>query len=92
MCAPAPRRVPLQWHAQFGNYQLLERHHSFIQWLFPTRTRSMINTSVRPLQDEDVAQMKADPAIGGRLIKSYRMMLDFYVRVALRVLSRGVSS
>jgi hypothetical protein len=67
-------QIHAQWH---GDYSLLERHHGYIQWLFPIREHGM-NYQSQPLQMHEMAQIKADPACQARVIKSYRLMLDFY--------------
>ncbi|TFK74812.1 hypothetical protein BDN72DRAFT_759034 [Pluteus cervinus] len=61
----------------FGAYDILEYRHGFIQWLFPIREYGM-NFESQPLQPQEIAAMKADPAILGRIVKSYQLMLDFY--------------
>lgn len=67
-----------QIHSQWiGNYSLLESHHGFIQWIFPIREHGM-NYQAKPLQMREMAAIKADDACQARVIKSYRMMLDFY--------------
>ena len=50
----------------------------FIQWLFPTRTFSYVNPDAPGLSDADVVAMQGDVKVSVLLIKSYRMMLDFY--------------
>jgi len=67
----------------FGDFDLLEEHHSYIQWLFPIREQGL-NSQAHPLQLHEVARIKADPTGAGlrRLLRSYDMMMDFYgVRV-----------
>ncbi|KAL4249079.1 opioid growth factor receptor family protein [Abortiporus biennis] len=60
-----------------GDYSRLEYKHGFIQWLFPIQEYGM-NSASQPLQKHEIAAMKADPDITARLIRSYRLMLDFY--------------
>lgn len=76
-----------------GEYDILERKHGFIQWLylsffhpvpqthrsssFPIREHGM-NFESQPLQPHELEAMKADPVIIERIISSYRLMLDFY--------------
>ena len=61
----------------WGNYTTLERHHGFIQWLFPLQESGM-NYQAQILQDDEIEQIKADKAALQRLRTSYVMMLDFY--------------
>ncbi|KAL1743171.1 opioid growth factor receptor conserved region-domain-containing protein [Schizophyllum fasciatum] len=61
----------------FGDYDKLEYKHGFIQWLFPIREYG-VNYEAQPLQRHELEAMKADSDIVDRLIKSYKLMLDFY--------------
>jgi len=61
----------------FGNYDLLEMHHGFIQWIFPIRERG-VNYQAQVLQLHEANAIKADETMRGRVLNSYRMMLDFY--------------
>jgi hypothetical protein len=36
-----------------GNYELLEKHHGYIQWLFPVRSQGM-NLYAHPLQTHEL--------------------------------------
>jgi len=63
-----------QWR---GEYSKLEYKHGFIQWLFPIQEYGM-NYESQPLQRHEIAVMKADEDIVARVLRSYRMMLDFY--------------
>lgn len=61
----------------FGNYSLLERHHGYIQWLFPIREEGM-NFHSQKLQPHEAKTIQETPEMKNRVIKSYEMMLDFY--------------
>jgi len=61
----------------FGHYELLEGHHGYIQWLFPIREKGM-NSYSQELQLFEAKAIAEDPKLTKRLIKSYRLMLDFY--------------
>ncbi|KAH9841805.1 opioid growth factor receptor conserved region-domain-containing protein [Rhodofomes roseus] len=63
-----------QWR---GDYAKLEYKHGFIQWLFPIPEHGM-NWESQPLQRHEVEAMKADETIVERVLRSYRLMLDFY--------------
>lgn len=61
-----------------GNYNRLEMHHGYIQWLFPVFENAGMNFESSPLSKEGAALIRADPDCCKRVIKSYRMMLRFY--------------
>jgi len=61
----------------FGKYELLERHHGYIQWLFPIRENGM-NFESQKLQPHEAKAMRKDEACRQRLLSSYELMLDFY--------------
>jgi hypothetical protein len=61
----------------WGNVQLLEVHHGYIQWLFPIREHGM-NYQSSPIQKHEIEKIKNDKQCYERLIKSYELMLDFY--------------
>lgn len=61
----------------WGNYEDLESGHSFVQWIFPIREQGL-NHMAAPLQKWEADAIAADPKLQGRIIKSYRLMLDFY--------------
>ncbi|PAA85112.1 hypothetical protein BOX15_Mlig021547g2 [Macrostomum lignano] len=60
-----------------GNYELLERHHGFIQWLFPLREAG-INWQASVMSAKEAQQIAASEACRHRLVQAYRLMLDFY--------------
>ncbi|KAI0733481.1 opioid growth factor receptor conserved region-domain-containing protein [Irpex lacteus] len=60
-----------------GDYDTLEYNHGFIQWLFPIQEHG-VNYQAQPLQPHEIEAMTADEEIIERVIKSYRLMLDFY--------------
>lgn len=61
----------------WGNYNLLERHHGYIQWIFPIREDGM-NWQAQALQLHEAEAIKADPKALDRVLRSYELMLDFY--------------
>lgn len=61
----------------FGNWDLLEAHHGYIQWLFPIDERGM-NWSSVALHEKEAMAIRETPELQKRVITSYRMMLDFY--------------
>mmetsp|Transcript_37635 Transcript_37635/g.100098 ORF Transcript_37635/g.100098 Transcript_37635/m.100098 type:complete len:226 (-) Transcript_37635:117-794(-) len=75
--------IHVKW---FGRYDLLEQHHGYIQWLFPIREPGM-NGESQPLTSYEAEEMRGLPEVRERLIRSYRLMLDFY---GMELLSEGV--
>ncbi|XP_077978599.1 uncharacterized protein LOC144434030 [Glandiceps talaboti] len=61
----------------WGDYSRLERHHGFIQWIFPIRESGM-NYQAQVLQLHEAEAIREDKKASERVLKSYKMMLDFY--------------
>lgn len=61
----------------WGDYRLLETHHSYIQWLFPNRRRGQ-NRLAPPLTSEEAEAMRNDTKIRMRVLRSFEMLLDFF--------------
>jgi hypothetical protein len=61
----------------FGDWDKLEMHHGYVQWLFPIREGGL-NFSAQPLSKFEASQFRKNPEIMKRIIKSYELMLDFY--------------
>eukprot|EP01100_Stratorugosa_tubuloviscum_P004317 TRINITY_DN2079_c0_g1_i10.p1 TRINITY_DN2079_c0_g1~~TRINITY_DN2079_c0_g1_i10.p1 ORF type:complete len:479 (-),score=183.73 TRINITY_DN2079_c0_g1_i10:66-1502(-) len=61
-----------------SDFELLESHHGYIQWVFPTYEISAFNCSVRPLNYEEADVIRNDWGCAQRVIFSFRMMLRFY--------------
>ena len=61
----------------WGDYDRLEVHHGYIQWLFPIREPGM-NPMQPPLTLAEAKAIAADPDAVARLVRSYELMLDFY--------------
>jgi len=60
----------------FGDYEMLEDRHNYIQWLFPIRESGMAN--VQPLTKNEAIQFQNSKVMQDNLIRSYELMLDFY--------------
>ena len=56
----------------------LERHHDFIQWLFPLPEPSAFNPGAPVLSAGDIAAFRDDPELRGRLLAAFRRMLGSY--------------
>ncbi|XP_052270337.1 opioid growth factor receptor-like protein 1 isoform X1 [Dreissena polymorpha] len=65
-------------HADWwGKYNKLERHHGYIQWLFPIREQGL-NWEAQELQLHEIEKINKDKKAPRRILTSYKMMLDFY--------------
>uniref|UniRef100_A0AAQ6IG75 Opioid growth factor receptor 2 n=1 Tax=Anabas testudineus TaxID=64144 RepID=A0AAQ6IG75_ANATE len=60
-----------------GDYQKLEHVHTFIQWLFPLQEPGM-NSRASTLTQEEIKAFCDSSAAKENLLKSYKLMLDFY--------------
>lgn len=64
----------------WGNFDMLESHHGYIQWLFPIREQGL-NYAAHKLMKHEIESL-TDPNVytefKKRLIYSYRLMLHFY--------------
>lgn len=61
-----------------GNYTVLEHEHGYIQWLFPLFVRSSYNNSAPALTRGEAILLRRSRAAANNIVKSYRMMLDFF--------------
>lgn len=59
------------------DYDLLERHHGYIQWLFPIREQG-VNLLAQPLMQHEIDQFRKDEQLQAKVLDAYEMMLDFY--------------
>ncbi|KAE8298037.1 Opioid growth factor receptor [Larimichthys crocea] len=60
-----------------GDYQRLEYVHTYIQWLFPLQEPGM-NYQASPLTKEEIQGFLENSIAKENLLKSYKLMLDFY--------------
>src|SRR5713101_7352662 len=60
------------------DYGTLEETHDYIQVLFPLTEPSMYSSRAPLLRAKDIAQVRANVTIRENLLRSCRMMLDFY--------------
>jgi hypothetical protein len=58
----------------------LERHHDYIQWLFPLDTPSMAQPGSPVLSAAEAAAIRADPRAVATLRRAAAVMLGFYAR------------
>ena len=61
----------------WGDYDRLEIHHGYVQWLFPLRKQGL-NSRAHPLQLHELEYLRKSKSAKEKLLKSYQMMLDFY--------------
>ncbi|MEH2446828.1 MAG: opioid growth factor receptor-related protein [Nostoc sp.] len=62
------------------DFEKLECAHDYIQWLFPLPERSAFNCDA-PIVDEEVIQaFQSNPHLRQNLLRSFRVMLQFYDR------------
>ncbi|KAM3621394.1 uncharacterized protein V6R79_010702 [Siganus canaliculatus] len=61
----------------FGEYDRLEYVHTYVQWLFPLQEPGM-NDDASPLTKEEMKCFLKDSKAMANLVKSYKLMLDFY--------------
>ncbi|XP_068170518.1 opioid growth factor receptor-like isoform X2 [Antennarius striatus] len=74
----APDGVYIQeFHDWAGDYDALEHVHTYIQWLFPLQEPGM-NSEATPLTKEEIKCFLDNSTAKYNLLKSYKLMLDFY--------------
>lgn len=61
----------------FGDYDRLEEHHGYVQWLFPLREAG-VNSLAQELQLHEARTIRSDPLLVDRALRCYVLMLDFY--------------
>ena len=65
-------------HVRQYSFDDLERHHDYIQWLFPLPEPSGANASAPLLSQEDISAFQSDEALRKELLESFRLMVRFY--------------
>ena len=65
-------------HIHQYSFDSLERHHDYIQWLFPLQEPSAANPDAPLLTSSDIAAFAADESLRAALLRSFRRMLEFY--------------
>ncbi|XP_059384756.1 opioid growth factor receptor-like [Carassius carassius] len=67
-----------EFHQQWwGEYDRLEDVHSYIQWLFPIQEPG-VNCRAHVLTKKEIKLFRKDKQAKCKLVKSYKLMLDFY--------------
>ena len=62
----------------FGDYHSLESENDFIQWLLPLFLNSGVNWEAHKLGRGEAREIRRDLTAAVNVVKSYRLMLDFY--------------
>lgn len=62
----------------YGDWEKLEEHHGYIQWLFPVFDPRGHNCLATPLSKSGAAIIRFDEACQWRVLSAYKMMLHFY--------------
>jgi hypothetical protein len=65
-------------HIHQYSFDDLERHHDYIQWLFPLPEPSGANPWAPLLTEEDAAAFQGDESLRASLLRSFQLMLQFY--------------
>ncbi|XP_054641211.1 opioid growth factor receptor-like protein 1 [Dunckerocampus dactyliophorus] len=63
--------------AWYGEYDNLEYVHTYIQWLFPLEVPG-VNSLASTLTKAEIEEFHKEPTAKENLLKSYKLMLDFY--------------
>ncbi|XP_073681957.1 uncharacterized protein [Garra rufa] len=61
----------------WGDYEKLEYVHTYIQWLFPIQEPG-VNWKAHELTKKEIKSFRKDEEVKKQLVKSYKLMLDFY--------------
>ena len=56
---------------------MLEKHHGYIQWIFPTPFKSPYNPKAEILSPDTAGHFIDKIQVARRVVKSYEMFLDF---------------
>jgi hypothetical protein len=70
---------PAELGGWFGDFELLEQHHGYIQWLFPIRENGM-NMRAQELQLHEAVAIRNDPKCRARVVKSYQVRSASHTR------------
>lgn len=65
-------------HVHQYDFDSLERHHDYIQWLFPLPEPSGANPSAPLLTEQDIEIFHREELLRAALLRSFQLMLQFY--------------
>eukprot|EP00727_Mastigamoeba_balamuthi_P001140 m51a1_g11022 hypothetical protein (318) ;mRNA; r:406871-409123 len=77
-CMPDRKLIDEIHESWQGDYEGLEARHGYIQWLFPIYYDSGVNSLASKLSRAEARLMRRDVQVARRIVRSYRLMLDFY--------------
>jgi len=61
----------------FANYAFLEENNNYMEWLFPIYGSAGINPNTQPLSMQEADLIKSNVQSSIRVVKSYKLMLNF---------------
>jgi len=62
----------------YGDFNKLESHHGYIQWLFPLFKNSAFNSLSVPLDHDEAKLMRQSSIVAKRFVNSYELILNFF--------------
>jgi hypothetical protein len=62
----------------FANFDFLEENNNYMEWLFPIFGSAGINHNTKPLSMQEATLIKNNIHCSIRVVKSYKMMLNFF--------------
>ncbi|KAH3746816.1 opioid growth factor receptor-like protein 1 [Dreissena polymorpha] len=75
---PPPGALIEEILAWKGDYLKLEFEFHYLPWLFPNKDEAIANKHSVPLQPTEAQAIQNDPVLRGRVLRAYKMMLDFF--------------
>jgi len=62
----------------FANYDFLEENNNYMEWIFPIYGSAGINPHTQPLSMQEANLLKNNIQASIRVVKSYKLMLNFF--------------
>ncbi|XP_036359308.1 opioid growth factor receptor-like protein 1 isoform X2 [Octopus sinensis] len=60
------------------DFEILQHHSGYIQWLFPLPRSSKTNIYAQPLTEKERGIISTEPILRRRVLRAFKMMLTFY--------------
>ncbi|XP_014770405.1 opioid growth factor receptor-like protein 1 [Octopus bimaculoides] len=60
------------------DFEILQHHNGYIQWLFPLPRSSKTNIYAQPLTEEERSIISTEPILRRRVLQAFKVMLTFY--------------
>jgi hypothetical protein len=76
-CVPYGDLIENILNKWYGNYDILENHHGYIQWLFPNTEDRGTNQYAVPLSHEEAEIISKDEKLKHRAIAAVKLFSDF---------------